>query len=53
MNIQEIFNQLNLTDNDLNGGTLAVHSPRDGALIAMVHKDSAGTAENKIASSVT
>ncbi len=53
MNIQEIFNQLNLTDNDLAGGTLAVHSPRDGALIAMVHKDSADGAEKKLAASVT
>jgi len=48
MNTQEIFTQLNLTENDLNGGTLAVHSPRDGALIAMVHTDTAQTTEEKI-----
>lgn len=53
MNIQEIFSQLNLTDNDLTGGTLAVHSPRDGALIASVHMDNADGAKNKIAASVT
>ncbi len=51
MNIQEIFSQLNLTDNDLGGGTLAVHSPRDGALIGMVRTDTAKTVEEKIAAS--
>ncbi|VAX08285.1 Aldehyde dehydrogenase B [hydrothermal vent metagenome] len=52
MNIQEIFSQLNLTDNDLSGGTLAVHSPRDGAKIGMVRTDTAKTVEQKIAASV-
>ncbi len=52
MNIQEIFSQLNLTDNDLSGGTLAVHSPRDGAQIGMVRTDTAKTVEQKIADSV-
>ncbi|MCF6215857.1 MAG: aldehyde dehydrogenase family protein [Emcibacter sp.] len=52
MNIQEIFSQLNLTDNDLGGGTLAVHSPRDGAQIGMVRTDTAKTVEQKVAASV-
>lgn len=51
MNIQEIFSQLNLTDGDLKGGTLDVRSPRDGALIAAVHMDSADVARDKIAAS--
>ncbi len=51
MNIQEIFTQLNLTESDLNGGTLDVHSPRDGALIASVHMDSADMSRDKIAAS--
>ena len=52
MNIQEIFSQLNLSDNDLTGGALHVHSPRDGALIGSVHMDSADQAQAKIAASV-
>ncbi|MCK5424082.1 MAG: aldehyde dehydrogenase family protein [Emcibacter sp.] len=53
MNIQEIFSQLNLTDNDLIGGALDVYSPRDGALIASVHMDSENAAQDKIAAAVT
>ncbi|MBL4802678.1 MAG: aldehyde dehydrogenase family protein, partial [Emcibacter sp.] len=52
MEIQEIFTQLNLTDSDLNGGELNVYSPRDGALIASVHTDSADVAREKISASV-
>jgi len=52
MHIQEIFSQLNLTDNDLGGGTLAVHSPRDGAQIGMVRTDTTKTVEQKVAASV-
>jgi len=52
MHIQEIFNQLNLTDNDLSGGTLAVHSPRDGTQIGMVRTDTTKTVEQKVAASV-
>jgi len=51
MDIQEIFTQLNLTDIDLKGGDLNVYSPRDGAVIGMVHRDSAAAALNKIAAS--
>ena len=53
MDIQEIFNQLNLSADELTGGTLKVHSPRDGALIGSVHMDSADVAQDKIAASVT
>ncbi len=53
MNIQDIFTQLNLTNSDLSGGDLNVHSPRDGALIATVHIDSTDVALDKIAASVS
>jgi len=49
MNTQEIFTQLNLTDNDINGGALKVFSPGDGALIGAVHMDSPAAAADKIA----
>ncbi|PCI42837.1 MAG: aldehyde dehydrogenase family protein, partial [Alphaproteobacteria bacterium] len=51
--MQEIFTRLNFTDSDLDGGSLKVHSPRDGALIASVHMDSEEMVRSKIAASVT
>nr|WP_204602227.1 aldehyde dehydrogenase family protein [Paremcibacter congregatus] len=51
MNIQEIFSALNLTDNDISGGTLDVFAPRDGAKIASVTMDTAAGVDAKIAKS--
>ena len=51
MEMQEIFTELNLTSDDLAGGSLAVHSPRDGALIGTVTMDSQDSAQAKIAAS--
>ena len=51
METQEIFTELNLTSDDLAGGTLAVHSPRDGALIGTVSMDSQDSAQAKITAS--
>ena len=53
MNIQQIFTRLGLSEEDLNGGTLTVHSPRDGQKIANVAMDSPDSAADKIAASVT
>jgi len=53
MNIQQIFTRLGLSEEDLNGGTLTVHSPRDGQKIANVAMDSPDSAADKIATSVT
>lgn len=52
MNIQEIFTTLNLTDSDLQGGNLAIFSPRDGAKIADVQMDDAEGVNAKISASV-
>lgn len=51
MNIQEIFSALNLTDNDINSGTLEVFSPGSGARIATVKMDTAADVDRKIADS--
>lgn len=53
MNIQQIFTRLGLLEEDLNGGSLTVHSPRDGHIIAAVAMDSRDSAADKIAASVT
>lgn len=51
MNSQEIFSALNLTDNDINTGTLEVFSPGSGAHIATVKMDTAADVDRKIADS--
>ena len=53
MNISEILTRLNLSDADLNGGNLEVHSPRDGSLIGAVQMDNAASAQQKIAAAHT
>ncbi|EPJ49150.1 MAG: aldehyde dehydrogenase [Osedax symbiont Rs1] len=48
MDIKEIFKQLDLQDTDINGGTLAVFSPTDGARIGQVKIDSSAAIDSKI-----
>ena len=46
--ITAVLNAFDIKPDDVNGGTLPVHSPIDGAKIACLHEDSADTLESKI-----
>jgi aldehyde dehydrogenase (NAD+) len=47
MQIKELLNQLGITQN-LTSGSLAVHSPIDGSVIAKLHEDDASSVNQKI-----